>query len=435
MKRGLVVAIPVLALFSGCASIDSKYLATPAETQAFIANKPAELQPFFKTLYEDGERNAVLNEDRLGLAALETGHYAIAEQALDDAIARIDAVYAENPQAEEARSKFHREKVKDFKGEAYERAMTYYYRGLLYLRSGEYDNARAAFLGASRQDKYSEDQVYNEDFGLMDYLAGWASLCMGDQVSAQDHLHRAADVTPALTPLVETPGKFLAIMETGYAPKKILSGKYLEILHYTDDPANRNTAVRLLQGDTEVGAPVLAGDLHYQAITRGGRVVDAINAGKAQFKDDAKTAVAVGNAITMAGGAMMATSNKSRKQYEYGAMVGAAGILISLISYTIAAATTPEADARTWEGLPKQLYLVSLDTPPSDPSRLTMKPNSAPAAIPFTVTSQNGGCGFVWAHYPAARQQLPKTQVIPEDTGDERGPANLAFRARLKTQY
>jgi tetratricopeptide (TPR) repeat protein len=284
MKRRFVVMLLALNLLHGCASIDRKYMATPAETQAFIANKPLELQPFFITLYEGGERNAVLNEDHLGLAALETGHFDIAEQAFDYAIARIDAVYADNPQAEKARSLLHQENVKDFKGEAYERAMTFYYRGLLYLRRGEYDNARASFLGASRQDMYSENQIYNEDFGLMDYLAGWASLCMGDQVSAKDHLHRAAQVTPTLAPLTENHDKFLFIMETGHAPNKILSGKYQEILGYTDDPVNQYIDVRVFHGDMEADKPVLAGDLYYQATTRGGRVVDKINAGKAEFR-------------------------------------------------------------------------------------------------------------------------------------------------------
>jgi tetratricopeptide (TPR) repeat protein len=433
MNKGLVVAVLAWSQLSGCASIDQDYLARSSETQAFIANKPAELRPFFKTLYEEGERNAVLNEDRLGLAALETGHFAIAEHALDDAIARIDAVYADNPQAEKARSNFHQEKVKDFKGETYERAMTYYYRGLLYLRRGEYDNARAAFLGASRQDTVSEDQNYNEDFGLMDYLAGWASLCMGDQVSAPDHLRRAARVTPSLVPLAENPGKFLAIMESGYAPIKVREGRYHELLQFTDHPGNRNTAAQLLNGGAAVGAPVLAGDLYYQATTQGERVVDTINADKAQFKNNAYIAAGVGSEIARAG-AMMTYSRNSNNR-NVGMEVMAAGVLISLISSGIAAATTPEADIRAWDGLPKQVYLAALDAPPSDPGALTMKVSAASTPIPFAVTAQDGACGFAWAHFPAAKQLIPRAQIIPEDTSDQRAPDNMAFRERLKTRF
>ncbi len=148
-KPQLALSIIAIASVVGCSSINQKYVANPADTQVFVGNKPTVLQPFFKTMFEEGERNAVLNKDRLGLAAIENKNYDIATYVFDDAIARIDTIYSDNPAAEQARSKFNEEKVKDFKGESYERAMTYYYRGLLYLRTGEYDNARAAFLGAS----------------------------------------------------------------------------------------------------------------------------------------------------------------------------------------------------------------------------------------------------------------------------------------------
>jgi len=426
-----VAAALAQMLLGGCASIDQKYLPQPFETQAFIANKPAELRPFFKTLYEEGERNAVLNEDRLGLAALETRHYDIAERAFDDAIAQIDAIYANNPQAEEARSNFHQEKVKDFKGEAYERAMTYYYRGLLYLRVGEYDNARAAFLGASRQDSYSANPDFNGDFGLMDYLAGWASMCRGDQASAHDHLRRAASVTPPLTHLIDNPGKFLTIMESGYAPIKTREGKYNELLQYTDHPGNRNDGVQLLQGNSAVGVPVPAGDLYYQATTQGERVVDTINADKAQFKKNANVAAGVGGAIARTGGMMAFSRNKDSR--NAGMAMLAAGVLVNIISSSIAAATTPEADIRTWEGLPRHIYLAHLEAPPPDPGALTMRVSAA--SVPFAVSAQQGVCGFAWAHFPSAKQLIPQEQIIPEDTSGRRGEENVAFRERLKTRY
>src|ERR1700683_4680814 len=119
-----------------------------ADAQQFAADKPPELQPLFNALYVEGEHNAVLNFDYLGLAALEVGDYGVAEKALDAAIERIEAIYADNLSAKKAKSVFSAEKVKDFKGEPYERAMTYFYRGVLYLRVGDYQNARASFLSA-----------------------------------------------------------------------------------------------------------------------------------------------------------------------------------------------------------------------------------------------------------------------------------------------
>jgi len=127
-------------------------------------------------------------------------------------------------------------------------------------------------------------------------------------------------------------------------------------------------------------------------------------------------------------------SNNSNMQ-SAGMAVLAAGVLVNLISSGIAAATTPQADIRAWEGLPGQVYLQTLDSPPSDPGVLSMSVNSASAPVPFAVTARNGACGFVWAHFPVSKQLMPQTQIIPEDTDDRRGPENMAFRERLKTQF
>lgn len=414
---------------SGCASINQEYLANPVDTQLFVSKKPAELQPFFKTLFEEGDRNAVLNQDRLALAAIETQHYDIAAKALDDAIARIDSIYSDNAAAEAARSKFNEEKVKDFKGEAYERAMTYYYRGLLYLRTGEYDNARAAFLGASLQDKFSENQTYNQDFAVMDYLAGWSSMCMGDTSTASDHMNRAKSINASLSDIVTNPPKNLAIMDVGYGPIKVRSGQYNEILQFIDNPANGKTIPHLYSSNTEIGTPVLASDLFYQATTRGGRVVDSINAGKANFKNNAETVAKVGEGIAATGLAMSMAGNQN------GGYVAGGGLLIALVSAGVAAATTPEADARYWENLPKQIYLTSLDVTPPVNENISLKLDTASDSYAFPLKAQNGACSFSWSRAPSARQITPSTQIIPADTDEERGPRNVNFREQLKTAY
>ena len=110
---------------------------------------------------------------------MEVGEFDVAEKAFDQGITRIDAIYANNENAKKARSLWTKESAKDFKGEPYERAMVYY-RGLLYLRKGDYQNARASFLAAEYQDTVAEQDTYLGDFAVMNLLAGWSSHCDQD---------------------------------------------------------------------------------------------------------------------------------------------------------------------------------------------------------------------------------------------------------------
>ena len=87
MKRtmGRTIGLLVPALISGAmaASIEAADASklTQQNASSFAARQPISLQPYFKKLYLEGEHNAVLNFDYLGLAALEAGQYAIAERA------------------------------------------------------------------------------------------------------------------------------------------------------------------------------------------------------------------------------------------------------------------------------------------------------------------------------------------------------------------
>lgn len=149
----------------------------PEEIDAYLANKPEDLKPFYRTLFVGGARNSVLNYQRLGLAAMDKGYWTDAERAFDAALSGIEAIYAKNAQAQAAKSTFRKEANKDYKGEPYERAMAYYYRGLLYLRAGDYDNARASFRSGEYQDTVSEQEEFQSDFAVMNYLTGWTYFC------------------------------------------------------------------------------------------------------------------------------------------------------------------------------------------------------------------------------------------------------------------
>jgi tetratricopeptide (TPR) repeat protein len=333
--------------------------AVPAALQAQASTfaqgiEPAELRPLFERLYIEGERNATLNLQRIGLAALALGRLDMAEKALDGAAFRIDVIYADNPEAQKAKSLWNAEKVKDFKGEPYERAMNYFYRGLAYAARGDFQNARAMFKQADYQDTVAESEQYAGDFALMPYMAGWASYCDGDSNMAKDFLKQAikgdakyADVS------VEQP--VVVLFETGRTPFKFSAGKHDELLKWQPHPLPEQTVSRACAADGSacfVEKMVVGADIGFQAMTRGGRPVDAIMNGKAAFKEGADTVATVGNAVGQVGLHAAALSG-SRDMGNLGLL----GSLTSIGAMGVSAATQTQADIREWEQLPGTVWL------------------------------------------------------------------------------
>ena len=126
----LLVSLLAAAVLPGCAT-------APDEPRAAARGEPA-----------GPERDRVLHACRAAATALRTGDYAGAKARLDDALARVGGLIVDDAAAARARSLFAAEDTKVFLGEPYERVMAYYYRGILYWRDGEPDNARACFRSA-----------------------------------------------------------------------------------------------------------------------------------------------------------------------------------------------------------------------------------------------------------------------------------------------
>ncbi|WP_262690510.1 hypothetical protein [Kordiimonas aestuarii] len=323
----------------------------PAETQLYVASRPEPLQPYYRSLFIEGERNAVLNFNRLGLAALELGYLDHAEWAFDRSIDKIEAIYADNEQAKAAKSKFSAEDVKEFKGEPYERAMAYYYRGLIYLSNDDYENARAMFRSGEYQDTVSEAEDFQADFALMNYLDGWALHCQGR--SGEEAFAKAADFRQGLSaPAPEHNVLFLT--ELGSGPVKYGDGEYREILKFRTDDRFHETAATALAVNMDSGEVVRAvdaypvEDVYFQASTRGGRPVDGILEGKAQFKE---TTAAVGNVMSTAGTVTAMAGLYSGDGDA--ALIGAGIALIGGLFGAASEAAKPEADTRQWDNLPR----------------------------------------------------------------------------------
>ena len=225
----LLASAMAAAMLGGCVTAREQEASLDAGiVHAYIDDKPQELRRHFVVAQAQGQRNRVLNDMRLGLATFAMERNPLAETLFDDALQGIEAVYADNEEAKKSRKLFVKEQNKDFKGEPYERVMAYYYRGLLYMRAGDYENARASFKGGMLQDAFAEEEQYRADFALMPYLQGWAAHCSGNASLAAEDFKEFRDLNKD-TPLPREHDTVLVLVETGAAPVKVSDGPRLRI--------------------------------------------------------------------------------------------------------------------------------------------------------------------------------------------------------------
>jgi len=348
-----VVALLMLAVFellAGCMSGPAPRAAI-AYTGDPIVDGNAELAAA-------PPKDRVLWDDRIAATALRVGNFDEAKTKLDDAILQVGGIINNTADAAKARSLFHPEETKTFIGEPYERVMDYYYRAILYWRDGQPDNARACYRTGQLIDSDAETHEYQSDYVLLDYLDGLASAKLGEDSS--DALARAQALTKRRLPPYNPDANVLVFAEYGQGPRKYAGGEYGEQLRFYTEPSRIHSA-RLIVDDRRIPLPPYD-DLNFQATTRGGRVMDYILGNKAVFK---RTTNTVGDVALI--GAAAAANNGSRDSDR--AAVGLAAI--GLISKIASAATTPQADVRTWDNLPQYLSFAALKLSPGEhPVRL-----------------------------------------------------------------
>jgi tetratricopeptide (TPR) repeat protein len=411
-------SVAMLVAFAGglcaCANVPNQNSLTTKEEVAAVpdaANLSAAEAEAFRRLYAEGEHNAVLNLNELGLAAMEAGQYARAEKAFDEALRRIEAIYANNENAKHAKSVWAEEKVKDFKGEPYERVMSYYYRGLLYARRGDYQNARASFLAADYQDTVAEKEEYQGDFGLMTYMAAWASACDGDSAKAVE-LHSLAmtkdnEHVGGLSPT----RPMLYLLDAGSGPSKTTEGKHQEVLTFTGAPGSVDIPGPFSPRNNSSQRWVKAGDLFYQATTRGGRAIQGVLNGKAQWKEGTETAGNV--AMTVGTSAMYAgLLSDNNNMAQAGSVAALAGLFLTIGSD----AMKPTADTRQWATLPYSVYAIADSAfPAQGPSFSVDFQTVGGAAGKATIDywGQQGACAIAWGRTRPAGILADKRKLEP----------------------
>jgi hypothetical protein len=308
-----------------------------------------------RMIAEGPPRDKVLWQYRTASAAMRRGQFDAAKPLLDDALLTLGGVYGKDAEARKARGLFNKEARKTFIGEPYERSMAYFYRGVLYWRDGEMDNARACFRSAEFEDGDAENKEYAGDWVLPDYLDGLATTKLAGDGS--DAFKRAKENSRNINlPDYNTRANVLFIVEFGPGPVKYATGRYGEELRIRAR-SSPLVSVRIKTGPVDL--PVApCDDVDFQATTRGGRVMDHVLGNKAAFK---KATGAAGDAAILSGAIL---ANTGHRQHNSADEIGVGLMLAGLASKLVSAATTPEADTRTWDNLPQFISFAALSLPP-----------------------------------------------------------------------
>ena len=357
------LALAALFLVTGCASTSKPLVLTGnimVDGPNAISNGPP--------------RDKVLWQYRMAVAAMRQGRFDMAKTDLDDSLTTLQGIYGPDPNAKKARSYFHAESKKTFIGEPYERSMAYIYRGMIYWMDGEPDNARACFRSAELEDSDTENHEYAGDWVLPDYLDGLATAKLGGDGS--DAFKRAEKSARGIKlPGYNPKANLLIFFEFGPGPTKFATGEYGEELRFHVPPSPVKSAEFSL--DSQNYPVAAADDVWFQASTRGGRVMDHILGNKAVFK---KTTDIAGNAALI-GGLTTAAVSDNRTAQQVGLGIALAG----LVSKVVSSATTPAADTRAWDNLPRYLSFANLGVAPG-PHTLTVQFKDAAGQVMANLT-------------------------------------------------
>lgn len=361
----LVIVVAAMVLAAGCGPTKQELAAREAVGDYFRGDFEASRVILRKLALETNE-NFALNNVRLGSASLIDYHLDEAEAAFLRAYEVMNSVGV-NQGGRTAGATLIDEKIKVWKGEPFERAMTNYYLGVVYYIKQDYENARAAFENALfklREYGDKKDGVDAEDYtdiesnfalGYLMLAKSWVHLWRDDL--AQANFTRAVALNPELAGLADLrlnqQSNVLLIVDYGSGPRFVRSeeGSTAGFRPTPDQvgpvPAPQvrvdNVMYRLNGLDRPpVDMLALAQEKRWQSI-------DTIRV--------IKSVVGTGLVVGGAGyGAYRASRGRLNSQDVLisGAMIGT-GLLLRQSS---------KADVRQWEMLPRSSFVIALKLPP-----------------------------------------------------------------------
>ena len=382
---------------------------------------PEGMGGYLTRLASEGERNWVLHLNELAVEAMRRGDHDLARRALDESILNINAVFGTTPEAARARSIFFAEDVKLFKGDPYERSMTFLLRGLLYMQDRDWENARAMFRSGILQDSFAEEEQHRADWAIFDYLIAVCEAQLrrpfyAEQAYARSQgiledfparyrelTGRSISTAPEIFALPVREHNLLVVTQVGSAPRKVRAGRYGQ--YQAVERGARGTpspALLRIDGDMlRTNVPIID-SVYYQAATRGGRPFDAIQGRKVIVKEASEilTVASLYSGMVV----MDAAGNQDTALVGLG-LVGA-GIAFAIFAELV----QTKADVRQWTSLPDTVG-VYMDTVPAGRRHVSVSAGSGPPATGELYVPEPGEDLAVVVQLPGNHSTL----LVPPD--------------------
>lgn len=388
LRAAGALALAVVSL-AACATVDRS-----APLAAFRQGRLADARAWHEARLVEEPDDQVLEHNEAGVVALAQGDLDAAYRHFLEGFTAMEDLSSTT--GETIAALVGPERSKTWKGDPYERCMNAYYLGVTHWLKGDADNAAACFKAGVLRDADSEKGEAQSDFGLLWFLMGMAQRAALHEDRGAAALARARALLPSAPWLEEealAKANLLVVVDLGLGPAKVATGPHGAVVRFRARPyAAAGAEVRA--NGTTLGRTTLAGDVMRQAVTRGDKVIDHVNQGKAVFKD-----VAI-----VAGVATMANS-RSRE----GDLLGAGLFLAGLLA-------PAEADVRHWGNLPGEVHVLAAALPEGEHEIAVDVLDAAGVRLPLEskvmrVTVRAGRLAFAWVRaLPVTR---PGSRIEP----------------------
>lgn len=363
--RGWVALLVICVGAIGCGPTKQE-LAAQQAVNHFHMGAYASAREILRPLALKTDENFALNNVRLGSAALIEYKLDEAETAFLRAYEVMNSVGV-NKGGRTLGAVLVDEKIKVWRGEPFERAMTNFYLGLIYYMRQDYENARGAFENAlfklrdyGDEDDTLDPEDYREaesSFALGYLMLGKTWIHLGRDELGDANLNRAVALQPELAPLADIErnrrSNVLLVVDYGYGPQYLRTyGGAVAGFAPLPEAAGRIPAPAVYVNGYRADVPGLERppvDLLALAQERRWQSIDTIRAVKQT----------IGTGL-IAGGVGYGAYRASQDDFRSEDALVAGG----LIAAGMLLRGSSQADVRQWEMLPRSTFVIPLDLPP-----------------------------------------------------------------------